>query len=1600
MRHKLLHILLFWITFLFFIGQSNAQVANFTANVTTGCPPLAVQFTDASTGSPTAWFWDFGNGLTSVARNPFTTYTNPGTFNVRLRVLYSNGDSAVELKTGYIVAKDVPNPQFSAFNNNGCFPLTTNFNDLSTSTQGAITNWNWNFGDGAVSNLQNPSHTYLVAGSFPVTLTVTNALGCTKELIKPAFVNVSPGVFANFNILGNIVCDMPAVVTLSSTSSGPGNLNYQWDFGDGSPFQNTTNTIHTYNNVGVYTATLLVTSSLGCSQSKSFTFLVDSFKAVNNIPTQVCAGTQNRFFCTTTPRPRNVRWNFGDGTSSISFNPNKTYANAGTYQVTMWNQLSTGCEDSVIKTITVVPKPAITFSANATESCKAPFTVNFTNTTAGVTVLGWNFGDGTSSTQPNPSHTYTQFGSYNVTLKVQNTNGCIDSLTQAAYIKISKLGLRLTNIPGEGCKPYNFSPLLTVAYPDPISSYFWDMGNGMTYNIVNPTTTYPNVGNFTITVRVTSQAGCTDTAVFANAVNVGTPPTNLNFTASPNPVCGSQKVRFIGTGRNYTKMTWDFGDNTVGIDSNILHQYRDTGLYTVKMIVSNNGCKDSIVRPAYLRVSGPISKFTFTTNCANRKQLTFTNQSILADSCRWFFGDGTNTNVVNPVHLFPAPGNYDMQLVCYYGPTCTDTLFRPITIASPQIDFSATPREICKGDRDTIYFTATGNIPNYNSVTWDYGNGSTGNTIPLAKALFPSAGLFTINLYATDISGCVDTVTKTNYIKVNGPSPDFNPSSNIFCSKQALTFNDLTTTYNGYPIVQWTWDWGDSTSQTFTAPPFRHIYQIDSIYDVRLIVKDAYGCVDSVLKESIVLTEAFNVRIFVPDTASCPLSNIQFAPVSQGNISTYYWDFGDGTIIPNNNSPMHAYADTGIYNVKVLASAANGCKDSAIQTMVVRRPRASFLLSDSLSSCQPVQINFSDRSYFTRFYFWDFDDGITSITPNPIHNFTAVGTYNVKLRVISPGGCVDSAIRVVKIFPQTGSFSYSPIVGCQAINVQFDGNFQTPARFRWDFGDGASSVTTDSFVSHNYTLVGSYLPKLVIEDLTGCLVNLIGPDTIRVEKVIPKFNGAPLFFCDSGTVRFIDSSTIVANVINYKWYFGDGDSSVATSPSHLYANPGIYNVSLLLTTPNGCRDSLSRPNYIKVKATPKIDILGDTSACVPASITYRGSWLNPDTSVVSWTWNFGNGQTSNVQNPTAVNFNTVGTYNIKLNATNNDGCTKNDSLQLIVHPLPLIMASADTTICFGQPAFLSATGGNTYDWNLNSYALNCVLCPNPTANPLTNSLYIVEGKSQFGCVNKDSILVKVLQRYTLTTASISDSICSGKSFRLQAFGAPNYLWSPDSSLSNSRVANPIARPTSTTTYKVVGSDSLNCFNDSINVVIKVNSNPTVSAGRDTTIQQTGTAFLNGTFSSDVVNYNWRPPYELTCTNCPSPTATPKQNTQYIFTVTNGGGCVSSDSVTVFVICNNDNVYIPNTFSPNGDGMNDVFFVRGKGVFSIKSMRIFNRVGQLVLEKREFLPNDISAGWDGRVFGQKPVGDTYVYVIEVVCENSYIIKLQGNISIIQ
>lgn len=1437
---------IFWFFIFGALAARTQPVANFTASQQVGCSPIIVNFQDQSAGNPTSWLWNFGNGNTSTLQNPTASYFTPGTYTVTLTVSNAGGTNTI-FRTDYITVYEPPSVNFSANITSGCFPLRVQFTDLSTAgLNNTNVTWDWDLGNGTTSSLQNPSVTYTNAGTYTVTLRVTNDKGCTRTISRPNFITVTPGVRSSFTHTQPTVCSAPANISFTNTSTGPPTLTYLWDFGDGNT-STLLNPVHTYTVNGTYTATLVTFSSAGCQDTaRSNPIIIGGYNTSFSYPASVCINEIVNFTNTSTPIPVNANWTFGDGGTASGINTTYSYPVPGVYNVRLYNTYG-NCIDSVDQNITVNPRPVADFMAPVTSRCEPPLTVNFQDlSTGGAVAWQWDFGDGNTSTQQNPLHTYTNYGNFTVTLIATNVFGCTDTITRTDYIRIRRAAISIPALPARGCIPFTISPVPVISALDAVTSFEWDFGDGGTSFLPNPTHTYTVQGTYTVRLIITTSTGCRDTLNIPFSVQVGSKPV-ANFSATPNPVCARKPVQFTDLSVPADEWYWDFGDGSTSTLQNPVHNYTDTGYFTIRLIALNNGCADTITIPNYIYVLPPIARFTYTPDCGNRLRFSFTDQSVGPLTWEWDFGDGSPVvNLQNPVHLYSSLGTYPVQLIVTNG-GCADTTIQTINAVDERADFTADQTIICK--TGTVVFTPTGfNLLNITSYTWDFGNGVTTTVSnPVISNAYPNSGTYTVTLTITDVNGCTNTIVKNNYIRVNGPTANFSGTNVAGCTGLTATFNDLSTTDGQNNITNWQWHFGDGNIQNFNAPPFQYTYNTTGTYSVKLVITDASGCKDSITLANLVTTTD-PIPDFVVDTLACPGAILTFTNTTSPAGLNSFWDFGDGNTSAT-LSPTHSYTAAGLYTVKLRVQDVYGCADSITRTNYIRvgSPVPDFNISDSISSCTPLEVQFTNTSTFYNSVLWDFGPGQgTSSLINPVHYYSIPGIYPVKLIVTSPGGCQDSIIKTIRVYDTAGSrLNYIPVQGCKPLVIDLNVLTSGPMEsYFWDFGDGYTQITTVPNASHVYSTFGNFLPKVILEDPSGCIIPLQGFDTAFIIGAVAKFGVDTTFFCDFGTVNFLDSTTFNDPIDVYNWDFGDGNISTLQNPVHQYSSPGLYTVQLMVQTQQGCRDTVTKPALIKVIQRPLIDISGDSVICINSSILHSGIFLQPDTSVVSWQWTFPNGNTSTLQNPPQQTYSVAGSFVATAIATNSSGCKDTTRQTIIVNPIPVVTMPGQITIQSGFPVTIPATySPNTVSW----------------------------------------------------------------------------IWSP-------------------------------------------------SAG-------------------------------LSCANCPTPDAVPKFNTTYQVYFTDDNNCSNTGKIQIIVICKDGNLFIPNTFSPNGDGSNDVFYPRGKGMERVKMLRIFNRWGEVVFEKRDFPVNDASAGWNGSYKGQKPKADVYVYQAEVFCDNGDIIRLNGNIALI-
>jgi len=1237
--------------------------ANFTGTPTSGNSPLTVNFTDTSTGSPTAWSWTFGDSGTSTAQNPSHQYTSAGTYTVALTASNAGG-SNTNTKTNYItVTSGPPAPvaNFTGSPTSGVKPLTVNFTDSSTNTP---TSWSWTFGDSGTSTAQNPSHQYQNAGTYTVSLTATNAGGSDIETKTNYITVTNPPLNAAFTS-DKTSGSAPLTVTFTDTSTG--NIcTWKWRFDPNDPNSEWNNSSYgnpppwTYNNPGSYTVRLEVVE---CSTGARDTETKVNYITVTTPTPPTAAFTGSplsgnypltvNFTDSSTGSVSSWSWVFGDAGTSTVQNPSHQYTAEGAYTVGL---TVTGPVGSSVKTepnyviVTAPPPVDAQFSATPTSGA-APLSVNFTDQSTGtVTGWSWTFGDGGTSTSENPGHNYTAAGVYDVSLTATGPLGS-DSLTRASYITVSPCTAAFTGSPTSGAYP------LTVNFTDSssgsITSRSWTFGDGGTSTATNPSHQYQYAGAFTVSLTVSGSYG-SDIEAKTNYINVSAPATPVAaFTGSPTDDLHPLTVNFTdqSTG-TITAWSWVFGDGGTSTTQNPSHQYVNPGAYTVSLTVSGPSGSDIETKSNYITALEHLYTETWATyNTSNTPAIGNNTINGVAST------GGTGWFATNGGGIARFTGTSWTKFTTTQG-LANNTVYA-VAFDSSSNTWVATNGGVNKytGSSWTKYTTANSALAGNATRAIVVDNSSDVWVGTLSNGLCRFTGT-SWTTFTTANSGLPDNAVKGIVVD----------SSN---SKWVATMTGVAK-YDGTTWAKW------------SKPPLLS----DDVYAIAMAPNSDKWV--GTLKEA----ARFNGTSWTSYTVANGLAkddNHAVAVDSDGVV----WAGSTGSGISKFTGTSWSKYNTtnsGLANNTVNAAAIDGLTRwfgtnggvSKLQFGVINPnlPDADFSGSPT-SGTTDLAVVFSDLSTGNpTSWNWTFGDGQTSIEQNPAHTYVDAGTYSVSLTIANSYGS-DTLTRtnyITASLPHpVPDFEASPTDGIYPLRVDFTDKSTGGCIDTWKY-DFDGNGTYDSSDSSNgneywtYNTIGVYTVVLRIRECgTGLYYNKTRSNLINVRgPIAPDAN-----FVASKTVGgfapqridFTDKST--GDGLNaWSWTFGDSGTSTAQNPTHIYQNGGTYTVSMAVSSSYGSSDTLTRTNYI---------VVGPLTACDANFVGSPASGFSPlkvqftDTtygSVTSWSWTFGDGQTSTDMNP-LYSYGIPGTYTVALTATgplNSDSKTRANYILVQIPP--------------------------------------------------------------------------------------------------------------------------------------------------------------------------------------------------------------------------------------------------------------------------------------------------------------------------------------------
>ncbi len=710
--------------------------------------------------------------------------------------------------------------------------------------------------------------------------------------------------------------------------------------------------------------------------------------------------------------------------------------------------------------------------------------------------------------------------------------------------------------------------------------------------------------------------------------------------------------------------------------------------------------------------------------------------------------------------------------------------------------------------------------------------------------------------------------------------------------------------------------------------------------------------------------------------------------------------------------------------MQLITTDVNGCLNySRTIPFSITGPTAKFSIANK-GGCSKSSVTFIDSSKssgtITK-WVYDFGDGvIKTFTAAPFtHTYADTGHYTVKLTVFdnTTNNCSDtfslSGNAGAVITRPVPNFSVPQTLFCPGSPLQFkDSSFGKGLTYLWSFGDGSTDTAKNPL--HTYPKTDSvYSVKLTVRDSVGCIDSLVKVKYITLKAPQPLYAVSnTVSFCPPVETKF---SYKGLNAQSFEWDFGDGSSpSSLSNTSHFYNAYGKYTAKLYVTGYGGCLDSATIPINIPdpYAETKAVFNPANPSAC--NQITVDFTLTIPDST--SFYFYFGDGAYDTTQKLSLTHFyNLPNTYSPYIILADHSGCqviTGSFGTIQVLGALPLFGEDKNKfcdsgTVYFSDYSQQGSDAIVTKSWNFDD-GTPPVSVPKDIVHTFTKpGLYApaLTVTSASGCVRTLTDTVRVLATPSPVINS-TPAVCFNLSLDLMGTllvppdTATKWQWGYDGKTATQQNITVKFADTGVHHITLMATNSLGCKGDTSRDIV-VNPLPVIKVTADTSIISGGLGLtLPITYSPNVVSYNWAPDPTLSCTDCPNPFANPKFSTAYTVTVTDANGCVNTRTVKLIVACNNKNFYIPNTFSPNNDGTNDRFYPRGTGLNSIRALRIFNRWGELIFEKRNFAANDASAGWDGTYKGKAASPDTYIYMIDIICDNATVITYKGDITLIR
>ncbi len=769
---------------------------------------------------------------------------------------------------------------------------------------------------------------------------------------------------------------------------------------------------------------------------------------------------------------------------------------------------------------------------------------------------------------------------------------------------------------------------------------------------------------------------------------------------------------------------------------------------------------------------------------------------------------------------------------------------------------------------------------------------------------------------------------------------------------------------------------------------------------------DSWNCNEMGLKIAFNLaTTNVAVQAYPRATGCVPLT-VQFQ-AALSNVQTVKWFFGDGDSVNNIANPVHTYMDTGSYRVTLVGYNPNSCneRDTAYISVYVRNDSLfTDFLPNTVVNCDSNKVILVSHNFSTTKYFWNFGDGTTSTTDSVAHYYTQSGTYLVTLILVDSTKCnlVDTFSTPITIPPTISAYFAIPETrGCIPYTVDLSAGYWPHAVYNWTFGDGTSA---DSFaVKHTYFIADTFNIKLIITDSASC--NFSDTASAQVVTIDSVANAAFLF-----TRAFYSCDSLMVTLwSNYRgedkeiWDFGDGSQIIdSDTVTHWYRTSGIFTVThIIMDAKMVCRPVDT--DQIAFSLSP-LDIsisVSDSNGCIPLTVNFTG---NSGLLSTIYTWNFGSGNV--VTGDTVLHlYSNTGIYYVYITATDSNACIGSDSATAVVSPRNdsayaafklNILQDCDSILLFNSDN--ESTNALHYQWYFGDGSGSANFNVSHTYHQIGNYTVILVASDSNRCHPVDTVSQNISLLPNATVDFGFNDTCAGNAIQFVNFGKPTarYTWFfGDNQISGQY--SPVHLYSTFGTYPVqlFIYDTSTCnIEDSAEHTLNVFQTPLAGFNvSDTLTFDSAITFMGNSLYYDNIIWSFGDTSSpVSDESNPIHTFEVIGETRVCVTAMNSK-CSDTSCKEIFIRFI-PLVGVPNAFSPNGDGVNDVVKVEGKGIVEMTFI-IYNRWGQKVFES-----HDINQGWDGTFNGVMQEVDAYAYTLQATLINKQIVSKKGNITLLR